>query len=131
MVDLAILVLRVCLATVFLAHGAQLLFGCCGGPGVAGFAQSLSGLGFKPALFWAVIAAGTSFFGGVCVLLGFGTRIASAFIAIFMLVAMVSVHLSKGFFLQSGGFEYNFVLICLCVALMMLGGGKFSITKKM
>jgi putative oxidoreductase len=129
--DVAILALRVCIAVVFIGHGLQAVFGFFGGPGINGFSQALSALGFKPALLWAYIGGLTELLGGVCVLFGVTTRIAASFILIFISVAAVRVHVAKGFFLQSGGFEYTFVLACLCVALILLGPGKYSVMKKM
>lgn len=128
--DAAILILRICLGIVFVGHGLQLAFGFFGGPGVNGFAQMLQTLGFRPALPWAYIGAYTCFIGGALVILGAATRIAAAFILIFMLVAAFKVHIAKGFFLQSGGFEYNFVLACICIALILSGPGKFAVLKK-
>lgn len=130
MVDSAILVLRLCLGVVFVAHGAQAALGMLGGPGINGFSDMLAGLGFKPALFWAYLGAYIELVGGLCLILGIFTRAAALFILIFMIVAAVKVHLAKGFFLQSGGFEYNFVLICICIALMLLGPGKYRILSK-
>ncbi len=127
MIDWAILVLRVCLAAVFIGHGLQAAFGMFGGPGINGFSQMLSGLGFKPALFWAFLGAYAELVGGLALLLGLFVRGAAALLLIFMLVATLKVHISKGFFIQSGGFEYNFVIICVCVVLFLLGAGKFSL----
>ena len=130
MFDLAILVLRIGLGVVFLAHGAQVAFGMFSGPGINGFSGMLSSLGFKPAMFWAYLSAYTELIGGLCLVLGIFTRVAAFSILVFMLVALFTVHWSKGFFIQSGGFEYNFVLICICLALMLTGPGKFSLLKK-
>ena len=130
MADLAILILRLCLAIVFLAHGAQVAFGMFGGPGIDGFAGMLSGLGFKPAIFWAYVGAYAELIGGAFLFLGIFTRLAALLILIFITVALVKVHLAKGFFLQAGGFEYTFVILCICLALMLMGGGEFSFTKK-
>ena len=47
-----------------------------------------------------------------------------------MVVAVLKVHLKKGFFMHAGGFEYNFVLICICIALMITGAGKYSLLNK-
>ncbi|OGX46195.1 MAG: hypothetical protein A3G38_01720 [Omnitrophica WOR_2 bacterium RIFCSPLOWO2_12_FULL_51_8] len=129
MMDLALLVLRICLAVVFLGHGLQAAFGIFGGPGINGFSQMLAGLGFKPALFWAYIGAYTELISGLLLLVGLFTRLAAALILIFMLVAALTVHVSKGFFIQSGGFEYNFVLSCVSIALIMLGAGKFRLRR--
>ena len=128
--NIAILVLRLCLGAVFVAHGLQAAFGLFGGPGVEGFSKMLSGMGFAPALFWAYVGAYTELVGGLFLVFGIFTRIAALFILIFMAVAVLKVHLSHGFFIQTGGYEYNFVIICVCIALIILGGGKFSITKK-
>jgi putative oxidoreductase len=90
----------------------------------------LSGLGFKPAVLWAYIAAYTELIGGAFLVFGIFTRVAAFFILIFITVAALKVHVAKGFFLQAGGFEYNFVIACICIALMLSGGGKFSIINK-
>jgi len=130
MVDLAILVLRISLGVVFVAHGLQAALGMFSGPGVSGFSDMLAGLGFKPSLFWAYVGAYVELIGGIFLILGIFTRAAALFILIFMVVAILKVHLVKGFFIQAGGFEYNFVIICICIALMLLGPGKYSITAK-
>lgn len=131
MIDLAILVLRICLGIVFIAHGAQVAFGMFSGPGINGFSQMLSGMGFKPSAFWAYLSAYTELIGGLCLILGIFTRLAAFSILVFMLVAVLKAHWSKGFFIQSGGFEYNFVIMCICLALMIAGPGKFSFFKKL
>jgi putative oxidoreductase len=130
MIDLGILVLRLGLGIMFTAHGLQFAFGMFGGPGVAGFASNLTKMGFNPAMFWSYLAAYSTLIGGACLILGFLTRIATIPLIIFMLVAVLKVHISKGFFLMNGGFEYNFVVILALVALMLLGAGKFSLNSK-
>ena len=130
MLDLGILVLRLALGIMFLAHGLQMAFGLFGGPGVKGFSQMLSGLGFAPAMFWSYIASYTVLFGGLLVIIGVQTRLAAALLLIFILTATIKVHLDKGFFLSNGGFEYTFIIAAICLALILLGPGKFSIFNK-
>jgi putative oxidoreductase len=130
MIDLGILVLRVGLGVMFFAHGLQFAFAKLGGPGVEGFSKMLSGLGFTPATFWAYLAAYTTLLGGACLILGVFTRASAFALFFFITLAAVKVHLAKGFFLQAGGFEYNFVIACGCIALILFGGGAFSITRK-
>lgn len=130
MLNLAILTLRLCLAVVFIGHGLQVAFGLFGGSDISGFSEMLVSLGFKAPMVWAYVAAYTQLIAGLFLILGFLTRFAAFSLFIFMLVAMLKVHISKGFFMQTGGFEYNFVLICICIALMLSGSGKFAMTPK-
>ena len=131
MVDLGILVLRLGLGIMFTAHGLQFAFGMFGGPGVAGFANNLTKMGFSPAIFWSCLAAYSTLIGGACLILGLLTRVATIPLIIFMLVAVLKVHISKGFFITNGGFEYNFVVILALIALLLLGAGKFSLSSKL
>ncbi len=130
MLDLGILVLRLALGIMFVAHGLQMAFGLFGGSGVKGFSQMLSGLGFAPAILWAYVASYTVLLGGLLVIAGVQTRLAAALLLIFILTAGVSVHLHKGFFLSNGGFEYTFIIAAICLALILLGPGKFNIFNK-
>ena len=130
MMDWASLVLRVGLGIMFFAHGLQMAFGKLGGPGVQGFSKMLSGLGMAPALFWAYVAAYSVLIGGAFLILGILTRISCVVLIIFMGVAMLKVHITKGFFITNGGYEYNFIAICALLALILLGAGKFSIMNK-
>ena len=130
MVDLAILALRVGLGIMFVSHGLQKAFGLFGGPGVRGFSEMLSGLGFSYPLVWAYIAAYTEVIGGAFLILGLFTRGAAVLLLVLMAVAMIKVHIPKGFFLSQGGFEYAFIIASVCVALILLGPGKFSITNR-
>lgn len=127
MLDWGILVLRLGIGIMFVAHGLQMAFGLFGGPGVKGFSGMLSSLGFFPAIFWSYLASYTVLVGGFLLILGVQTRLAAALLLIFILTAAIKVHLSKGFFLSNGGFEYTFVIAATCLALILLGSGKFSI----
>ena len=130
MLDLGILVLRLALGIMFVAHGLQMAFGLFGGSGVKGFSQMLSGLGFAPAMLWAYIASYTVLLGGLLVIFGVQTRLAAVLLLILILTAGISVHLGKGFFLSNGGYEYTFIIAAICLALILLGPGKFNIFNK-
>lgn len=131
MVSWASLVLRLALGAIFILHGSQKVFAAFGGSGIQGFSGMLSGLGFSPATFWAYLAAYAELLGGICLVLGAYTRIAALLVSIVMLVAIFKVHLSKGFFLAKGGYEYALLILFACVALMLLGAGKYSLIKKL
>ena len=128
--DWAILILRLGLGIMFTAHGLQKVLGLFGGSGITGFSKMLGGLGFSHVLFWAYLAAYVELIAGLSVIAGLFVRTASFLLLVVMAVAVLKVHLKKGFFLANGGFEYNFVIICVCIALIILGSGKFGITSR-
>ncbi|WP_394829406.1 DoxX family protein [Pendulispora albinea] len=84
--DLAALVLRIGLGTMFMFHGAPKLLG---GPELwAKIGAAMGGLGitFAPA-FWGLMAGLAEFGGGLLLVVGFLTRPACAFLTFTMLVA--------------------------------------------
>lgn len=127
MEDVALLVLRLVLGGVFVAHGAQKLFGSFGGPGIEGTAGFHEQLGIKPARPMAVLAGLAEFVGGILVIAGFLTPLAALALIVVMIVAILKVHLKNGFFAASGGYEFNLVLVAVAVALLLAGSGAYSI----
>jgi len=127
MEDIAQLVLRLVLGGVFVAHGAQKLFGSFGGPGIEGTAGFHEQLGIKPAKPMAILAGLAEFVGGMLVVAGFLTPLAALALIAVMVVAIVTVHLKNGFFAVSGGYEFNLVLIAVAVALLLAGSGAYGI----
>ncbi|MDD5668673.1 MAG: DoxX family protein [Candidatus Omnitrophica bacterium] len=130
MKDWALVVLRCGLGIIFAGHGLQKAFGWFGGPGIAGVEKFLTMLGFSPVSFWAYCMIFVELGGGICLILGIFPRISAALISVLMIVAVLKVHLAKGFFMQSGGFEYNFLIVSVCLALILMGGGKYSVFNK-
>jgi putative oxidoreductase len=119
---------------VFVAHGAQKLFGAWGGPGLAGTTAYFSSLGLEPAYPLAILVAVTEFVGGILLILGGATMWVSLALALAMAVAIWKVHYRNGFFLnwtgtpgQGHGIEFNLVLVGALVALMLAGAGALSI----
>lgn len=108
------------------AHGAQKLFGWFGGYGLKGTGGFFeSSLGMSPGVFWAALAGSGEFFGGLLVLFGFLTRFGALNIAIIMLVAIFNVH--SGAFFAPKGMEYPLAILGMTIALMVSGGGRFSV----
>jgi len=131
--DVALTVLRVLLGVVFFPHGAQKVFGWFGG---YGFSKTMdgftSGLGI-PAVF-AFLAIVAEFFGALGLITGLLTRVAAFGIACVMVVATFMLHFQVGFFMnwknvagRGEGFEYHVLAVAICVALMIRGGGKWSV----
>lgn len=122
--------LRLALGLIFIAHGCQLVFGAWGGPGLTNFASFPAPFPFmRPAWLWMDAAALSQLFGGVMVFLGLFTRLGALLLGAVMLVAMLGVHWTKGFFLQNQGIEFNVALGAMALALLIIGGGQASIDK--
>jgi len=124
--DRGLLLLRVALGVVFVMHGWQKLF-VLGHAGVAGF---LSQIGVPFPAVSAVLLTAVELGGGLAILAGAFTRVASALTASAMLVASVTVHLPNGFFMPTG-YEYTLTLLLASLALALTGPGAYSVNAKL
>ena len=124
---LSALALRIPVGIIFIAHGAQTLFGAFGGYGLEGTGQWMASIGLEPGYTLAFLAGSAEFFGGIALLVGLLTRPAAVVLAITMLVAIISVHISNGLFMANNGYEYALALLAASVSLMFSGAGKLSI----
>ena len=125
--ELGLLILRVVVGLTLVGHGTQKLFGWFGGYGLAGTGSFFEQLGFRPGKVQAFFAGLAEAGGGLLLAAGLFTPIAAAAIISVMLVAIVSVHLGKGFFAQSGGYEYPLILGAAACALAFTGPGALSL----
>jgi putative oxidoreductase len=129
----SLLVVRLGLGVVFFAHGSQKVFGWFGGPGLRGTIKMFQGLGVPPAA--TSVAALIELLGGCAMLTGLLTRPAAVGIIVVMLVAVAKVHGQHGFFLNLGvpgkgpGFEFNFALIVMALAVLIGGAGVLSLDR--
>lgn len=123
------LALRLAGGVIFAAHGAQKLFGWFGGYGLEGTGQFFSSIGLNPGYLMALLAGAAEFLGGLALILGLLVRPAAASLAFAMLVAVFSVHFSKGFFLDKGGYEYALALFAVSLSLVFSGGGRASLDR--
>ena len=139
MVGLGLLVLRLALAVVFVAHGGNKLFGLFGGPGIgpgglSTTAAFFGSVGLNPPFVLAVIDAVLELVGGAMLAVGFLTRWVSLALTIVTGVAIWKVHFQWGFFLnwmaapnRGQGMEFSILLIAALVCLALSGGGDASI----
>src|SRR5712691_1505816 len=126
-VALGLLILRLVVGLTLAAHGAQKLFGWWGGAGMNGWTKAVEKLRIRPAQPWAWVAALSEFGGGLLLALGLLSPLGSLAITGAMLVAIATVHLSRGFWTTKGGFEFNLSLIAAAVALALAGPGAYSL----
>jgi putative oxidoreductase len=128
--DVVPLVLRLTLAVVMFAHGAQKALGWFGGDGLRWTLDSLRKSGVPSPV--AVLAIMAEFLGPLGLAVGLLTRVAALGIAAVMLGAILTVH-RQHFFMnwygnqQGEGFEYHVLAIGLAVALVLNGAGVWSL----
>jgi putative oxidoreductase len=125
--EIGLLILRLTVGLTLAAHGTQKLFGWFGGPGLDATGQFFEMIGFVPGRRHARMAGLAETGGGLLLALGLLTPFAAAVVFGVMLVAAVSVHIKKGFFITSGGYEYTLVLGVAALTLASTGPGSLSV----
>lgn len=120
--EIGLALLRIVTGGVFLAHGYQKMFEW----GIHGVAGTFGQMGIPLPLLSAYLATFAEFFGGLALIVGFGTRIAAVPVAFTMLVAILQVHLKGGFFLPAG-MEYALTLLVANITFVIAGGGAFAL----
>ncbi|HEY1731208.1 MAG TPA: DoxX family protein [Terriglobales bacterium] len=130
--DFTLTMVRLVLGVVFFAHGAQKMLGWFGGYGFKGAMAFFTQHMHIPPLF-AFLAICAEFLGGLGLIVGLLSRIAAFGILCNMLVAVMSVHIHNGFFMnwtgqQKGeGFEYHLLALALLLIVLVKGAGALSI----
>ena len=124
--DVALLVLRVAIGAVFLAHGWNHIFR---GGRIAGTGRWFESLGMRPGVVHAWLASVTEIGAGVLLIVGLFTPLAGAGVVGVMLVAWITNHRGNGFFIfrPGEGWEYVMTLTVTGLALAMLGSGSISL----
>jgi len=117
----ALVILRVALAIVFLSHGYPKLAHLRGNAQMQGFFVE-HGL---PA-FFLYVAGVLEVFGGALILLGLFTRPTALLLALEMCVAIVKVHLGHGY-LAVHDYEFPMMMAATCFALSTIGAGPLSV----
>lgn len=125
------LALRIPVGIIFIAHGAQKLFGWFGGYGLEGTGQFMASIGLNPGYLMALLAGGAEFFGGIALLIGLLVRPTAILLAVTMLVAIFSVHINNGLFMSNSGYEYALALLAVTVSLAISGAGYISVDERL
>jgi putative oxidoreductase len=148
--SLAPLLLRWALAAIFIYHGLNLVFGYPpeqfvrqlvdgtlnlegGGPNEWGAiwmnaAAAKEGAQPPPALVQQAVAWG-QLAGGVALFVGLLTRVAALGLIVIMGGAIATVHWQNGFDIQKHGFEYNMLIIVVCLVLVLAGPGNMALDR--
>jgi putative oxidoreductase len=131
--NISLLVIRVTVAFVMLAHGVQKLFGWFGGYGFDGTMAFFTETIGLPYIFALTIIL-TETVGMILLFIGFLSRYFAA-TAIIILFGAISFHWPNGFYMnwsgaQAGeGFEFHIPLITLSLVLLINGGGTYSLDR--
>jgi putative oxidoreductase len=124
--NLALLIARVWIGIVFVAHGYRHLKSMRSGPGMANWFESL---GLRNGRLQAMNVTYMELALGAAVVVGFLTPLAYGGCASIVLVALVTNHWRNGFwsFAPGEGWEYTGTLTALCIALGGLTPGEWSL----
>mgnify|MGYP001607227807 FL=1 len=117
--DLALLLLRLVIAGIFLAHGWPKL------KNLKTTMANFNIMGFKPGWLWGTYVALLETVGALMLILGVGTQIVALLLAGQMAVAAIwQKRQGKGLI---GGYELDLLLVAASLALATSGGGMFAL----
>ncbi len=131
--DFGLLILRLALGGIFIAHGVGKLLA---EGGVNGFANTVANLGLPAPLPMAYAAVASELGGGLLVVLGLLARLGALSLAGVMVVAIVKVHWANGFFMKltaekagyiPNGYEYCLALLAMALCVLFAGPGKIRV----
>jgi putative oxidoreductase len=122
-VDLGTLLIRCAVGPMLFVHGWNKVLGS---GGLAGTTRWFHGLGLRPAWMHARAAAASELVAGVLMTAGLATGLAATVFVGLMLVATLTDHRGKGYFVFQGGWEYTVLVAVVAVGVAALGPGRWS-----
>jgi putative oxidoreductase len=125
-VNLALLMFRVAVGGVMIAHGYNHVWG---GGKIAGTAAWFESMGMRPAKVHAWLASITELGAGALLVLGLLTPLAAAGLIGVMAVAWITAHRTNGFFIFRPGQGWEYVMVLLVCGLLLgaIGSGEWSL----
>ena len=121
--DLALLLTRIAIGVVFVAHGYQKLVT----NGIDGTAAFFGQVGVPLPTVSAWLAALVELVGGAALVLGVAVPVAGVLLALEMIGAYVFVHAGNGIFVSENGYELVLALGATSLLLAAVGAGRFSL----
>lgn len=121
-INIGLTILRIVVGVIFLAHGSQKLFVF----GFAGVTGAFAQMGVPAAGVLGPFVAFVEFFGGLALITGLLTRLASLGLMSTMIVAISLVHVKGGFFAPTG-VEFPLSLLGSTLLLAVTGAGAWSL----
>jgi putative oxidoreductase len=130
--DLGLMLLRWAVGALLVGHGLQKAFGFWGGPGLEGFEERLTDVGYQHADVLTYIGTGAQILAGVLLILGLFTPLAAAgalaYLVNGLLVEAMAAHNEARLsdFLTDGH-EYKIILVVAVVAIILAGPGRYGL----
>jgi len=125
--DLAYLIVRVTAGLMLIPHGWTKVFT----NGVGGVTGMLTRYGVPmPGMFAYVIMA-LETIGGIMIAIGLFTRVVAALLVVEFLVIIFVAHWPKGYSVGAGGIEYPLMWGLILLAILLRGGGPWSVDRKL
>lgn len=121
--DIALLIARIGLGVVFIAHGWQKFFTNT----ISGTQQSFDKMGVPLADISAIIAATVELVGGFALLVGAFVPVAGVLLFLTMAGALFVAHVDNGIFASAGGYELVLVLGVGALLIGVIGAGRISV----
>jgi putative oxidoreductase len=121
--DVVLLLARLVLGVVLVAHGWQKVMT----NGIGATAEGFAEMGIPLAPVAAVFAAVVELVGGVLLVAGAATALVGVLVVVDMLGAALFVHIGNGVFTGDGGWELVGVIGALALVLAAVGAGRFSV----
>ena len=120
--DLSLLVSRVALGVILVAHGWQKFHEWT----LTGTAASFGDMGIPAPTVAATVVTAVEILGGAALILGLLTPVVALLNLANLLGALVFVHAGNGVFVADNGFELVLALVAGLLIIAMLGAGKLS-----
>jgi putative oxidoreductase len=139
MAPAGLLLLRVALAVLLIVHAAHWLFGSFGGAalgpgGLEAMALYFDGTGLGSAFLFVLIAGSVQLAGGVLLVAGLFTRVASGALLLIEVIKLSFDSARWGFFLnwaldptRGHGIEFSFIVMAVLGCLALGGAGEWSL----
>lgn len=121
--DLALLVIRLALGPMLVAHGMSKI---AGAGGLSGTETWFAARGLQPAQLYARIAAATEIAAGAFITIGLFAGPAAVCVGL-MYVAARADHRGKGYFVFKGGVAYVAMVALIALELAWVGAGAWSL----
>ncbi len=121
--DIALCLMRIGIGILTIGHGIPKVMGGMATWRSLGMAMNNVGIHFLPVM-WGFLGANTEFFGGIALVLGLGTRIASLLLIIMMTVACM-MHVKNGD--PFSVYSFSLSLIIVFITFFFIGSGTISL----